>query len=88
LAGRVRQTLVIGSKGEAVMTNDLKARAPRDLNRIGMDEAWEIQWWTVKFAVTEDELRKAVAAVGPTPAEVERHLKEAARKSFKKMGED
>jgi hypothetical protein len=77
--------LLIGSKGEAVMSNE---RAPRDPNRIGMDEAWEVQWWSVKFAVTEDQLRKAVAAVGPTPAEVERHLKEAAKTSFKKMGED
>ena len=69
------------------MSNDLKERAPRDLNRIDVGEVWEIRWWSVKFGVTEDQLRKAVEAVGPTPAEVERHLKEAAGTSLKNMGE-
>lgn len=70
------------------MFHDLKERAPRDLSLIHTDEVWEVRWWSVKFGVTKHQLRKAVEAVGPTPAQVERYLKEAARKSFKKMGED
>ena len=69
------------------MPDDMSARAPSDRSRINLEEVWEIRWWCVQFGVTEDELRKAVDAVGPTPAEVERHLKIAARESMKNMGE-
>ena len=70
------------------MSHDLKERAPRDLSLIHTDEVWEVRWWSVKFGVTKDQLRKAIEAVGPTPARVKRHLKERARKSFKTIGED
>jgi hypothetical protein len=70
------------------MSDDLTARTPRDLSRINITEDWEIHWWSTKLAVSADQLREAVTKVGPTTAEVERHLKEAATKSFKKMGED
>ena len=69
------------------MPNDTSDRAPSDRSRINMGEAWEIRWWCVQFGATEDELRQAVDAVGPTPAEVERHLKKAARVSMRQMGE-
>jgi len=69
------------------MPNDLTDRVPSDQSRINMNEVWEIRWWCVQFGVTEDELRKAVDAVGPTPAEVEQQLKKAARESMKQMGE-
>jgi hypothetical protein len=69
------------------MPNDLSNRAPSDRSRINMSEAWEVRWWCVELGVTEDELRQAVDTVGPTPAEVERHLKKAARESMKQMGE-
>ena len=62
-------------------------RAPSDRSRINMNEAWEIRWWCVELGVTEDELQRAVETVGPTSAEVERHLKIAARESMKQMGE-
>jgi hypothetical protein len=61
---------------------------PPDLETVNISEHSEVRWWSMKFAVTEDQLRSAVDAVGPTPAEIERHLKEAATKSFKSMGED
>ena len=69
------------------MPNDMSNRAPSDRNRINMEEVWEVRWWCTQFGVTEDELRKAVDTVGPTPAEVELHLKQAARVSMKQMGE-
>jgi hypothetical protein len=70
------------------MSDDLNDRGPRDRSRINFDEEWEIRWWCMKFGVTEEQLRSAVDTVGPTSAEIERHLKQAARESFKKMGED
>ena len=70
------------------MSDDLNDRGPRDRNRINISEEWEIRWWGIKFGVTEDQLRRAVDTVGPTTAEVERHLKEAAKESLKSMGED
>jgi hypothetical protein len=70
------------------MFDNATDRAPRDLQRVNISEDWEIRWWSTKLAVTEDQLRSAVDAVGPTTAEIERHLKEAAQKSFKSMGED
>ena len=50
-------------------------RAPSDLSRIHTGEVWEVRWWSVKFGVTKHQLRKAVEAVGPTPAQVKRHLR-------------
>jgi hypothetical protein len=70
------------------MSDNLDGRAPRDLSRINVTEDWEVRWWSTKFAVTDDQLRNAVTRVGPTTAEVERHLKEAAKTSFNSMGED
>ena len=70
------------------MSDHVTDRVPRDLERVNIDEHSEVRWWSVKFAVTEDQLRSAVAVVGPTPDEIERHLKEAAKKSLKSMGED
>ena len=69
------------------MPNDLSDRAPSDRSRINVNEVWEVSWWCTQFGCTEDQLRRAVGAVGPTPAEVEHHLKIAARESMKQMGE-
>ena len=70
------------------MSDNPAVRVPRDLDRIDITEASEIRWWSMKFSVTEDQLRSAVDAVGPTASEIERHLHEAARISLKSMGED
>jgi hypothetical protein len=70
------------------MSGNEADRAPRDLERVNITEDWEIRWWCTKLAVTEDQLRSAVEAVGPTTAEIERHLHQAAKISLKSMGED
>jgi hypothetical protein len=70
------------------MFDNATDRAPRDLQRVNISEDWEIGWWSTKLAVTPHQLRSAVDAVGPTTTEIERHLKEAAKKSFKSMGDD
>ena len=63
-------------------------RTPENTARIGLDQEWEVGFWCARFSVTPETLRAAVAEVGPSTSEVERHLREAARKSFGMGGED
>lgn len=65
-----------------------KERTPSDLTRVGLAEEWEIRYWCARFNVGVDELRVCVMEVGPRVEDVERRLKEAARKAFDKTGED
>jgi hypothetical protein len=65
-----------------------KGRIPSDLTRVGLNEEWEVRYWCARFGVGVDELRVCVTEVGPHVDDVERRLKEAARKAFEKMGED
>jgi hypothetical protein len=65
-----------------------KTRTPNDLQRVNLDEEWEIDYWCAHFKCGPDELRASVLAVGPHVDDVDRQLKAAARVAFKKMGED
>jgi hypothetical protein len=47
----------------------------RDRKLINLDQAHEVRDWAKKFGVSEDELRKAGAAVGNEASKVEAHLK-------------
>ena len=42
--------------------------------RAGIDNKYEIDYWSKKFGVTPDQLRNAVKRVGPSAAAVEREL--------------
>ncbi len=57
------------------MADDKTLRAPQDASKISLSEDYEVAYWTKKFAVTADELRDAVKAVGNGAAAVERHLR-------------
>ena len=57
------------------MADDLTQRGGADRSRININEDYELQYWSEKFGVSRDELKKAVAAVGPTAQAVEQHLK-------------
>lgn len=46
----------------------------RDRSRIDVDRFWELRYWSGKFEVRPDELRKAVEAVGNSPYAVARYL--------------
>ena len=63
-------------------------RSPQDPNRVSLAEEWEVRWWCDRFGCTEVALRRAVDAAGPSAADVERKLREAARESFQNTGED
>jgi hypothetical protein len=41
------------------MSDDLKNKGPQDRARINLHEEHEVRYWTKKFGVTEDELKKA-----------------------------
>ena len=56
------------------MSDDLgKRNAPDDL-LINMNQEYEIRYWTQKFKVSREDLRRAIDAVGPMAAAVEKRL--------------
>src|SRR4029453_466746 len=52
-----------GTMAEAVRT-----KSPPDRSRVDVDRPQDRRYWAHKFGVTEEELRKAVATVGPKAA--------------------
>jgi hypothetical protein len=56
------------------MSDDLKNKGPQDRARINIHEEHEVQYWTKKFGVTEDQLKKAVEAVGTSAEAVAKKL--------------
>ena len=56
------------------MADDLTRRVPEDPTKINVNQSWEVQYWTEKFGVTEQQLKTAVKAVGPLVKDVKRHL--------------
>jgi hypothetical protein len=47
----------------------------RDRDRINMEEDYEVQYWSEKFGVSQEELAAAVKKVGPMASDVKRELK-------------
>lgn len=56
------------------MADNLNERGPQDRSRINVNEAWELQYWTRKFGVSEQQLKDAVKAAGPSADAVGKHL--------------
>ena len=56
------------------MADDLKQTGRHDDERIDPDQDHELAYWSEKFGVSQDELRKAVQAAGPMVKDVQRHL--------------
>ena len=57
------------------MSDDKTNRGQADRLRVNVEEKYELQYWTNKWHVSEQELRDAVAKVGPMVSDVERVLK-------------
>lgn len=55
------------------MDNKQKTGSP-DRDRINVNESYELEYWSKKFKVTPDELKKAVKAAGTSATEVEKLL--------------
>lgn len=57
------------------MSDNLNKRIPQDASKKSLTEAWEVEYWTRKFKITESVLRQAVKAVGNGAKKVEEYLK-------------
>ena len=55
------------------MDNKTKVGTP-DRELINVNEDYELQYWSEKFGITRDELKKAVAAVGTSVKKVQAYL--------------
>ncbi len=59
------------------MADDLTKRGSEDRKRINVHEDYELRYWSEKFGVSEDEIRRAVERVGPMAEAVAHHLGKA-----------
>ena len=57
------------------MADNLTKSGGQDRKRINLSQDFEVRDWAQKFGISEDELRKAVGAVGADASKVEAHLK-------------
>jgi hypothetical protein len=56
------------------MADDRSLRSGQDRTRVNVNPDHELRYWTHKWGVSRDELRAAVAKVGPMVADLERHF--------------
>lgn len=61
-------------KEHDAMADDKSKVGGQDRNRINLNQDYEVRDWAKSLGVTEDELRKAVAAVGNQADNVREHL--------------
>jgi hypothetical protein len=59
------------------MADNLEQRGERDREHISLSQQHELAYWTGRFGVTGEQLRRAVAAVGTRADDVARYLKSA-----------
>jgi hypothetical protein len=56
------------------MSDDLSKKRPQDANKVNIQEAWELAYWSKHFNVTPERLKEAVKAVGVLVSDVKRYL--------------
>jgi hypothetical protein len=61
------------------MSDDRNIRGPQDRSRINTDQDYEVRYWTHELNISEDELRRAVQAVGASADKVREHLRQSQR---------
>ena len=59
---------------ENSMADDRSLRGGQDRLRVNMDQEYDARYWSNKFGVSQDDLRAAVAKVGPMVSDLERHF--------------
>jgi hypothetical protein len=57
------------------MADDLKQTGKPDDQRINVNQDHELTYWSEKLGVSRDQLREAVAKVGPMRRAIEQHLR-------------
>jgi hypothetical protein len=60
------------------MADDKALKGGADRKRIDVNEDYECRYWSEKFGVSADELKRAVQKVGPMADDVARALGKAA----------
>ena len=58
--------------------SDDKSKVAADRKRINVNEDYELRYWTEKFGVSAEDLKRAVERVGPMVDAVARALGKAA----------
>ena len=61
------------------MGDDLSKEGGPDEDRVNVDERWERSYWARRFGVTDEELREAIALVGPLAEDVTKYFRSRAR---------
>jgi hypothetical protein len=56
------------------MADDPKETRPQDAQRINVNQEHELRYWSQKFGVSPEQLKKVVGRVGPMADDVERAL--------------
>ena len=56
------------------MTDNPKQTAPQDAQRVNVNQEHELRYWSQKFGVSAEQLRKVVNRVGPMADDVERAI--------------
>lgn len=56
------------------MPDNPQDRGPADRSRVNTSEDYEVQYWSKKFGVSAEELKKAVEKVGPMADNVQKEL--------------
>lgn len=56
------------------MPDNKKITRPLDAKRIDIHDSAEVKNWSKAFGCTEEQLRRAVKAVGTSGAKVKKHL--------------
>jgi hypothetical protein len=56
------------------MGDDFSRTSPPNNQRVNLSERWERSYWARRFGVTDEELRQAVAMVGPLAEDVREYL--------------
>jgi Protein of unknown function (DUF3606) len=59
----------------ACMTDDKTKTWPQDAQRVNVNEAYEIEYWTKHFKCTPERLRAAVKKLGVMVKDIENELK-------------
>lgn len=54
--------------------NNHISRGPADRTRVDINQEWECEWWSRGWGVSVDDLKAAVAVVGPLVTDLDRYL--------------
>jgi len=57
------------------MTDDRAMKGPQDSSRVNVNEDYELAYWTRRFGVSAEELKRAVHTVGVSVTALENYFK-------------